>query len=140
MVEMLFVILISSVVLGMGTQQFSKTADKRAVGNAGDAVVLAAHRARSEAMRSGTVVYLEFRTGEVVVVEEASGTDPLHTIDLSDYGVTMESGDLSICYTARGFALPGCTNIQDAATVTFTRGSDVAEVQVLPLGQIRRTQ
>ena len=61
LLEMLLVVLIGGVILTMGTRQYSGISNRRAVINAANAMVLTANRARSEAMRSGRLVYLQVR-------------------------------------------------------------------------------
>ena len=140
LIEMLFVMLLGAVVLGVGTRAYSQVENRRAVDNASDAAVLTAFRARSEAMRAGTPVYLKALPGsDVIRVEDPTGA-VLHTLDMQVYAVDLIGSDLSLCYTARGFALPGCTSFDDPQTLRFVRGVDTTTVTVMPLGQVRRQE
>lgn len=140
MIELLVVLIVGAVVLGVSTRQFSTISNERAVVNAANAVIQTANRARSEAMRSGKIVYLEavVSTG-LVRVDTASTT--LHTLDLNEYGVSMSGTDFTVCYSARGYALPGCTTVDSGVLdVTLARGAASEVIRVMPLGQIRRLQ
>lgn len=139
MIELLVVILVGSVILAMGTRQFSTISNQRAVSNASSAMVLTASRARSEALRSGRLVYLRVRP-DLGQVRIDNSVDDLHELDMSDYGVTMSGSSFTVCYTARGYALPGCTTFNAVLDLGFTRGGATMRVQVMPLGQMRRAQ
>ena len=77
------------------------------------------------------------QSGRVLRVETSSGTE-LHKLDMNSYGGKMVGNTFTVCYAARGYALPGCTNITANQTVRFIRGTDTTRVQVMPLGQVRR--
>ncbi|HUG41494.1 MAG TPA: prepilin-type N-terminal cleavage/methylation domain-containing protein [Longimicrobiales bacterium] len=140
MLEMLFVVVIGGIVLAIGTRQYSQLSNQRAVGNASNAMVHTASRARSEAMRSGRVIYLRIRPDLAQVRVRSASDSAIHTLDAGADGVSITGSTISICYAARGYALPGCTSISGTQTVNFVRGVDTATVQVLPLGQVRRTR
>lgn len=135
--EMLFVVIIGGMVLAMGTREYTSLGHQRATSNAGNALVHTANRARSEAMRRGEVVYMWVRP-DLGLVRVGTATDTVHTLDAGDYAATMIGNTFRICYAARGYALPGCTDVTAAQMVGYVRGTDTAWVQVLPLGQARR--
>ena len=137
--EMLFVVIIGGMVLAMGTREYTSLGHQRATSNAGNALVHTANRARSEAMRTGEVVYMWVRP-DLGLVSVGTTLDTIHTLDAGDYEAAMIGNSFRICYAARGYALPGCTNVATTQLVGFVRGMDTAWVQVLPLGQARRTQ
>lgn len=140
MIELLVVIVVGSVVLAIGTRQFSTISNQRAVTNASNAMVQTASRARAEAMRSGRLVYMRVRP-DLGQVEVDNSVEDLHMLDMSDYGVTMSGSGFTVCYAARGFALPGCTTFNNTVLdVGFARGGATAGVKVMPLGQVRRSQ
>lgn len=138
LIEMVFVLMIGGILMGVGSREYARLSSDLAVGNARDAMILAGSRARSEAMRSGTLTYLRVRPDVGLVEIENSGGDVLHTLDAAEYGASIAGAALSVCYTARGYALPGCTSFSDVRTVAFFRGPDTASAVVLPLGQVRR--
>lgn len=140
-IEMLFVVIIGAVVLGVGTRAYARAGGQRAVENARDAMILMASRARSEAVRTGSLVYLEVDP-DVGLVEIVNADDSvLVTLDAADYGARIVGQETALCYTARGFALPSCGDLSDAnRTIAFARGPDTARAVMMPLGQIRRSQ
>lgn len=140
LIEMAFVLMIGAILVGMGGRQYSQLANERAVGNARDALILTAYRARAEAMRSGGLVHMRVRPDSGLVRVSTTAGELLHTLDADDYGARMVGGTMSVCYTARGYALPGCTSFGDSRAVGFARGADTAAVVVLPLGQLRRVE
>lgn len=139
LLEMLLVVVIGSVILLMGTRQYSGISNRRAVVNAANAMVLTANRARSEAMRSGRLIYLEVdpTVGEARV-ETAFG-DVVHSMEMSTYGGSMVGTPFTVCYAARGYALPGCSSAGNHGVV-FVRGVDTAAVRMTALGHARRIQ
>lgn len=140
LLELMIVTIIGGVVLMMGTRQYSGISNRRATINAANAMVLTANRARSEAMRSGTLVYLRVRPDSGVArVGGASGT-PVHTFDIDQYGGKMVGSGFTVCYAARGYALPGCTTLASSQALRFVRGTDTTAVVVMPLGQVRRVR
>jgi prepilin-type N-terminal cleavage/methylation domain-containing protein len=140
LLEMLLVVLIGGVILTMGTRQYSGISNRRAVINAANAMVLTANRARSEAMRSGRLVYLQVRPDSGLARVEGSTGTVVHTLDMETYGGDMVGSGFTICYAARGYALPGCTNITANRSLRFVRGTDTTTVVAMPLGQVRRTR
>ncbi len=134
--EMLLVVLISAVVLAVGMQEIPRLLDPQAVGSARDAVASTSHRARAEAMRSGRPVYVWIRPGEGVVRLGRSTTELLDSVVMSDFKVSMTGSSVDLCYTARGYAMPGCTTVTASEEFTFTRHGHTATLTVLPLGQM----
>lgn len=140
LLEMLLVVIIGGVILTMGTRQYSGISNRRATINAANAMVLTANRARSEAMRSGRLVYLQVKPDSGLARVGHSLSSILHTFDMDSYGGEMVGTNFTICYAARGYALPGCTTISGNRAVGFTRGNDTTAVVVMPLGQVRRVK
>ena len=138
LLEMLIVVLLGGLVLTMGTRQYNGVSNQRAVINAANAMVLTSHRARSEAMRSGRLTYMAVEPDAGVVRVSNGDGDVIHTMDMGTYGGTMSGSEFTVCYAARGYALPGCTDISGTRTVAFVRGVDTTAVAVMPLGQVRR--
>lgn len=138
MIEMLLVVMISSLIMGVGIQELPRLLNPQVVGSARDAVAATSHRARSEAMRSGRPVHVWIRPGEGVVRMGRSTTELLDSVVMSDFEVSMTGSDVDLCYTARGYAMPGCTTVTTSEEFTFTRGGHTATLMVLPLGQMWR--
>ncbi|NIP80990.1 MAG: prepilin-type N-terminal cleavage/methylation domain-containing protein [Gemmatimonadetes bacterium] len=138
-IEMLIVMVLGAIILGVGTKSYARAENRRAVINARDAMILTAYRARSEAVRTGRMIYLDIDP-EDGLVEIATSDSVLATLDADDYGARMVGNETTLCYTGRGYALPSCgDNLTADRPVGFIRGRDTARVVVLPLGQIRRS-
>lgn len=138
LVEVVFVLMIGGIIMSVGTREYARLSSQLAVGNARDAMIQTAARARSEAMQSGSLIYLQIRPDDGLVEVETSAGDVLYTLDAADYGAELSGDELSVCYTSRGYALPGCTTVSTVETLHFFRGPDSAAVVVMPLGQVRR--
>jgi len=140
-IELIFVLMLSGIVMAVGVQQYNRVANQRAVGNARDALILTSLRARSEAVRSGQLVHMRVRPDLGLVRVETSDGRVLHTLRSADYRTQMVGSQLSVCYSSRGYALSGCTaGLGAERGVGFVRGRDTAAVSILPLGQVRRRQ
>ena len=137
LMEMLLVVMIGSVLLAMGTREFNSVSNQRAVANAANAMVLTASQARSEALRTGRLVYMWVRP-DSGLVRVATASQGIALLDADDYASQITGSSLAVCYAARGYALPGCTNVTSSQTITFVRGRDSSTVVVMPLGQVRR--
>lgn len=138
LIEMLLVVMISSLILGVGVQEVPRLWNQQAVGNARDAVVATSHQARAEAMRSGRPVHVWIRPSAGVVRLGRSTTELLDSVVMSDFEVSMTGSDVDLCYTARGYAMPGCTTLTKSEAFEFARGGRTASLVVLPLGQMWR--
>lgn len=138
LVELLFVLIIAAVLIGLVIPSLGEIQARRAAGNARDAFVFMANRARAEALQRGQTVTLQLDVSDesaVLVV----GTDTIaQPIDFAvEYGAAVSvsgGGDLDICYLPRGFADPSCPSTQRVAT--FTTGSESAGATVRVLGQV----
>jgi prepilin-type N-terminal cleavage/methylation domain-containing protein len=138
--ELVIVLMIGAMTMGVVSQQYGRTQGRRAVANARDAMILTASQARAEAMRSGQLVYLRVRPDLGVVRVATSSGEVLHTLRAAEFDARMVGSTVSMCYTSRGFALPGCTTFTGKTQLGFVRGIDTASVEILSLGQVRREQ
>jgi hypothetical protein len=109
------------------------------VAGARDAAIRVAYDARAEALRSGRVVYMFVLPDSNLMRVETSTGQVLQELDSEDFEADMVGRSASVCYTARGYALPGCTTVSSGHPVGFTRGGDSSAVVILPLGQVRKT-
>ena len=140
LIEMIFVLMIGALIISVGSREYTRVSGQRAVSNARDAMILTAYRARSEAMRSGHVVYLRVQPAAGTAEVVTPGDSVLHSLDAADYGAAMAGENMTLCYTARGYAMPGCSTLPTARTLGFYRNGDTASVEVTALGQVRRTE
>ena len=138
MAELLFVILIGSLVLAVGTRETGRLTNQRAAAAARNAVVTTALVARSTAMERGRPVYLWVRPDSGWVRVGVAADTVVQEVRMSEYGVTMIGNDLDLCYTSRGYAAAGCTTVSSPERVRFRRGGKTEDMVVMPLGQMRR--
>ena len=137
-IEMLIVLIVGSMVLGVASRSFVQVANQRAVSNVRDEAIRVAHEARSEALRSGRIIYMRVLPDSNLVRVETSTGQVLRELDSDDFNADMVGNRASVCYTGRGYALPGCTTVKSRQPVGFTRGGDSTAVEILPLGQVRK--
>lgn len=138
LIEMLIVLVVGSMVLGVASREFVHVADQRAVSNVRDEAIRVAYEARSEALRSGRVIYMHVVPDSNVMRVQTGTGEVLRELDSSDFRADMVGNRASVCYTGRGYALPGCTTVKSNQAVGFTRGGDSTAVTILPLGQVRK--
>jgi prepilin-type N-terminal cleavage/methylation domain-containing protein len=139
LMEMIIVLMVGSMVLGVASRELVDVANERAVAGARDAAIRVAQEARSEALRSGRVVYMVVLPDSDVIRVETSAGQVLHTLNSGDFQADMVGRSASVCYTARGYALPGCTTVNAGHPIGFTRGGDSSAVVIRPLGQVEKT-
>lgn len=140
LIEMLLVLVISSLLISIGMRESPKLWNKRAVDGAADAVSSIAYKARSEAIIGGQPIFVWVLPDDGIVQMGRSTSDLLETVAMSDHHVTMSGDELQLCYTARGYAMPGCTNFTSPKEIAFTRGDRTRVITVMPLGQMWRDQ
>lgn len=138
LVEMVFVLMISGIIMGVGVRETPRLWNQRAVTNARDAVVSTSHVARAEAMRGGEPVFVWIRPSAGIIRVGTTPTELIDSVVMADYQVTMAGNDLNLCYTARGYAMPGCTSVTKTEAIEFSRGAQTTGLTVLPLGQMWR--
>lgn len=138
LIEMLFVVMLSSIIVGIGVREIPRALNQQAVGSARDAVAATSQMARAEAMRGGRAVFVWVQPGSGRIDVGTSPSELLDSVLMSDYHVTMTGNDLTLCYTSRGYAMPGCTTVTTTEDLSFTRGGHTATLAVLPLGQMWR--
>lgn len=144
MIELLFVLIIGSVLMGMAVSGSGTYLARKGARDARDMFVYMATHARTAAIERGTDVRLvvDASTDRMVIRTGSTGSGEIvDEIQLSEFGarVTMTGGSsLTICYNPRGFAKETCsTNIGDTE-VTFTRGGFSESATVRGLGQVKR--
>lgn len=142
-IELMFVLLIGSILMSMAFKGASGYLARQGAINARDAFVYLSSRARASAIERGGIVRLELDpAGERVwlVTGRSGAGDTLEVLNYSgEYQADVQTGSgsaLTICYTARGFADETCTSIAVALDLRFVRGADTARALVRPLGQV----
>lgn len=138
MVELLFVVLISGLVLAVGSREVGQLTDRRAAANARDAVLTTALVARSAAMEMGRPVYVWVRPDSGWVRVGVTSDTLVQEVRMTDYSVAMLGRDMDMCFTSRGYTSPGCTNVTSPQRLGFRRNAQIEGLVVMPLGQMRR--
>lgn len=145
--EMLIVMLVVALMAGVAVPTIISTQRRMGMKNAANGVLFLGSRARSHAANRGAIALLEIDpatdqgwirfggdtlTGSFVDFEEEFAVD----LDVVDGG-----GKLTICYSPRGYAQPGCADVPRLPVyVTFTRGGRRDSVQIKALGQVEVSQ
>lgn len=141
LVELAIVLIITSILIGVALPRIQGAFQQRDVTGVRDAVMLLAARARAQAMeRASTVEFrLDVDGGVATVVEGGTTVEVVRFAD--DMGVTAESelSDITLCYTARGFATEPCsTSLGGPTRVVFSRMGYEAALEIWQLGQLRK--
>ncbi len=146
-VELLFVLLIASVLAGMAFPRFHHYMSVRTAVNARDAFSMAAARARAAAVEHGDVVVLMIRPyHDSVFVMTGDAQDTLEIIDYKGgqtrADLLMQDGlpaPFRICYVPRGFAHPGCGDgSRLPVRLGFSTTSDTLWSDINAAGQVER--
>ncbi|MGH7483061.1 MAG: pilus assembly FimT family protein [Longimicrobiales bacterium] len=139
LVELLFVVLVASIMIGIIVPSFGQLQARRSAQNARDAFVFLANRARAEALQRGRMVRLRLDAADESAALVVGVADTIaEPLDFqAAYGVSVAmngGGDLEICYLPRGFADPSCPATEQVAT--FTAGSESVAATIRVLGQV----
>lgn len=141
MLEVLVVLMIAGIVLSIAVPQIGSITAQRAVTNARDGFVYLGARARSAALEEGEPVCLEVETTERHAEIRVYSDDSLvERLDFAtEYGVDVAAseGDVTVCYSSTGFALPNYTDDTLPDTITFSQGAAAASVVIESLGQVK---
>jgi len=132
--EILVVVLVGMLLAVIALPPLARARERRAAANARDAYMWTAAVARGLAIERGTTVRMDLLPGSNLAVVRV-GADTVQRLDFEEYGTTIEGpGDVTICYSARGFAVPGGCSKNLPADIDFRRGEYVAGVRVQSLG------
>jgi prepilin-type N-terminal cleavage/methylation domain-containing protein len=141
--ELLIVMLVVVLMAGVAAPAISSAQNRMGLNNATNGVVFLSSRARAHAANRGAIALLEIdpntdqgwvRFGNDTVVggfvdfREDFGSG----IDVSD-----DEGLLTICYSPRGYAQPGCADVPRLPVyIVFTRGGHSDSVRIEALGRV----
>ncbi len=147
LVEMLFVVLIMSVVLGMTLPNVGETWDEFAVRGAADQFISAHQKTRTAAVRYGAVAELHLNTSTgrfwVQVDTSVNRSGVMDTmgavIDVSEFDVDLTSTGSLLCFDIRGLVAnqAGCP-MTGALEVGFSRNDATDTVSVTASGLLLR--
>lgn len=149
LIEMVFVILIGSILTSIALAGFQNVQTRFAVQGAKEMYMTLHQRARSKAVEMGeTVIFFVYPQGDSAKIFSASeGSTDLTRFDeqLNVDVRTRTNGDFSVCMTPRGYADYNCgsyTNFgmtqtySDTVRLEFWMNEDSASVLILPMGQL----
>ncbi len=154
-IELLFVILIGSILTVIALQGFQNVQSRFAVESAKRTYMTWHQRARSRAVETGeTVIMVVYTQGDSVAMVTGSPTsgfqfDEIQRFD-QELGVRLRTrNDFSfyMCMTPRGYADVSCgswgainpifqATFSDTVRLWFQQSADTAGVLILPMGQV----
>lgn len=139
MIEMVIVVLVSSVMIQMAVSVSGPVLDRMAVKSASGSLMALHARARAHAIERGSVV--QFRVdpiGDSAWISE--GDQQIEVLRLGQESNIDLVGTVSVrlCLNPRGYADIECNSFSDSVEVGFERGTASAEILFLPLGQLIR--
>lgn len=138
MIELLVALLVGSVLISVAVSSLSSVQTRYAVRSARDSFISLHARTRAHAIeRGGRTDLLVFSAGDSVLI--LSGADTLERVHFQEsmgVDIRMSGASLRLCMNARGFANTSCNSFNTVAKVGFAQGSEVQEVEILPLGQL----
>ena len=140
MIEVIVVISVGAILLSMALRGFGEASSRMAVENARRNFSALQARARAYAIERGETTELNVDPAEDVAWVEASAG----RIEVVDYDETRNvdvqsetSGVIRLCLSPRGFAETTCNSFgSGTVSLSFVQGAQVAELTILPLGQI----
>lgn len=152
LIEMVFVILIGSILTGIALSSFQNVQARMAVRGAKQVYMTWHQRARSRAIETGeTVVMIVYPQGDSArLLTRIDGTFEWTDVQRFDeeLGVDLRArsnATFQLCMTPRGFADRNCGSLQtmglqqtytDTVRLEFWLNADSASVLILPMGQL----
>jgi len=151
LIEMVFVILIGSILTGIALSSFQNVQARMAVRGAKQVYMTWHQRARSRAIETGeTVAMIVYPQGDsaklLTMINGLPEWTDLQRFD-EELGVDLRArgnADFQLCMTPRGFADHDCGSFPAAMQQTYTDtvrlefwlNADSASVLILPMGQL----
>ena len=153
MIELVFVILIGSILTGIALSSFQSVQSRFAVQSAKRVYMTWHQRARSLAIETGeTILMVVWVSGDSAATVRRDGATwnwgDVQRFDeeLNVRLVAKQSDSFSICMTPRGYADTSCgswgatlgitATSSDTIRLQFHHAADTASVLILPLGQV----
>jgi prepilin-type N-terminal cleavage/methylation domain-containing protein len=136
--EMMFVILIGSVLTGVTLQAYSSAIDR--FGARGALTTFASYHARSRvvAIETGaTAQLLVSAAGDsIALITDGVTIDRVDLRDEFGANIVLDDASLQICMGPRGHAIASCNSFTASQIIRFIVGTDTASVEILPSGQL----
>lgn len=138
MVELIFVVLIGSILTAVALSSVRNAQAGFSVQGARNAFVSIHARARARAIESGSnaVLFMDLDGDSASVVEGGTVVETIYF--RTDYNANFlgPTGPLELCMSPRGFADSGCTNFNSAQSIGWSFAGDTVRMRILPLGQL----
>lgn len=137
-IELLIVLVVGGLLSTVAIRSFSQVHGSLGARTAQSTFLTMHAHARSMAVEHGQPVILVVDPAADRVRLEGEDGTVLRSRDFAgDYDVSIQTGGgtVRLCMTPRGFADPGCGNVNDRVEVRFVRGGRTRIVGLLPLGQ-----
>jgi prepilin-type N-terminal cleavage/methylation domain-containing protein len=138
MVELVFVILIGSVLTAIALSSVRNAQAGFSVQGARNAFVTVHARTRARAIELGqnAVLYMDLDGDSASVVQNGVVVETIHF--RTDYNVNFfgPAGPLELCMSPRGFGDSGCSNFSTVQGVGWAFAGDTVAMRILPLGQL----
>lgn len=139
LIELILVLVVGGIMSMVAVRSFSQVHGSLGARTAQSTFTGMHAQARAISVEQGVPILLRVdpQSG-VVSIRNLSG-DVLRSRDFgTSYDVTIgtPNGVVDLCMVPRGFADPRCGTVDDRTEITFTLGSRVRTVALLPLGQL----
>ena len=136
--ELVFVILIGSLLTALMMQAFSGPQQTLAARGARSTFATYHARTRAAAIESGapTLLLVDAPGDSLLLFSGGSFIEGINVRNEYGANIVMDSTRLSICMGPRGYTMSVCNSFTTTQTIRFVVGTDTAAVDVLPLGQL----
>lgn len=138
LIELLIVLVVGGLLSTVAIRSFSQVHGSLGARTAQSTFLTMHAHARAIAVEQGQPIILVVDPGTDMVRLERQDGSLVRGRDFgAEYDVSIQTGGgtVRLCMTPRGFADPGCGNVNDRVEVRFVRGGRTRTVGLLPLGQ-----
>ena len=138
LIEVLVVLVLGSVLVGIGLSGFGDTQSALAVRQARNVFNGMAARTRAHAIEAGftTVLITDARGDSVMIFKDGAVVENVRFGEEMQIDIQAESPVTTVCMNPRGFADTDCNSFSSAAQIAFVRGTRTETLEILPLGQV----
>ena len=139
LIEVLIVLVISTILMSMAVKAFGATSSNLAARQARNVFNGMAARARAQAIEGGFTTMLVANIPGDSVWIFANGRVVENVRFAEEMGVDIQASAVTvrICMSPRGYANTNCNSFNSAVKMAFVQGAESETIEILPLGQIR---
>lgn len=137
--EVLVVLVISTVLMSMAVKAFGATSSHLAVRQARNVYAGMVARARAQAIESGftTLVVANIPGDSVWIFANGRVVENVRFSEEMGVDIQSTSSTVRLCMSPRGYANTDCNSFKSTTKMSFAQGAESESIQILPLGQIR---